>query len=482
MSETMADERLPVGILIGGQWRTEASGGAMPHVNPATGKWQRDLVVAGEAEVDEAVAAARQALPGWRAMTPQARAQMLTAIARGMRARADEIGLLTTLENGTLHRYTPDFVEFGAAWFDYYAGWPDKIVGQNFPFPGAVNYTIAEPVGAVGIFLTWNGPPGSIGMKAAAALAAGCTLVIKTPELAPFTTNVFGEICAEVGVPPGVVNILSGGGDTGYQLAKHPGVDKISFTGGPETAKEIQRACADSLTPLVLELGGKSANIVFADADLDRATADAALGICGLQGQVCNAPTRLLVQRSVHAEMVDRVVAALDAVDVGDPFAESSAMGPVISQRAVDRILGMIDAGRGEAGAELLAGGSRLEGDGFFLRPTAFAVDSNGSPLAQNEVFGPVLTILGFDDEDEAVAIANDTRYGLAAYLHTRDLSRAHRLVAQLDAGSVGVNGGTGLAGPVAPFGGFKQSGYGKEGGHEGIAEYLRTKNVNILL
>ena len=482
MTGAEQDERLPVGLFIDGDWRREASGGAMPHVNPATGHRQRDIVVAGEAEVDEAVAAARQALPGWRAVAPQRRAQLLLAVAERMRARADEIGLLTTLENGTLNRYAPVFVEFGASWFDYYDGWADKLRGEYVPFPGAINYTVSEPFGVIGIFLTWNGPPGSIGMKAAAALAAGCTLVIKTPELAPFTSNIFGEICTEVGIPPGVVNILSGGPDTGLALARHPGVDKISFTGGPETAKEIQRTCAATLTPLVLELGGKSANIVFADADLDRAVTDAAMGICGLQGQVCNAPTRLLVERPVYDEVVGRIVAQLQAVTVGDPFAEASGMGPVISERAVDRIMGMIDTAKSEAGTELLTGGQRLSLDGFYVQPTAFSVGSNGSSLAQQEVFGPVLTVLTFDDEAEAVAVANDTRYGLAAYVHTRDVSRAHRVAGQLDAGSVGVNGGTGLAGPVAPFGGFKQIGYGKEGGYEGIAEYIRTKNVNILL
>ncbi len=475
-------EQLPVGLLIGGEWVHQSSGGTIPHVNPATGRVQQQITVAGDREVDDAVAAARWALPTWRSLAPQARAAQLRRVAQGLRDRADELGTITTLENGTLHQFASSFVEFGASWFDYYAGWTDKLHGAHIPFPGSLDYTILEPYGVVGIFLTWNGPTGSIGMKAAAALAAGCTIVIKTPELAPFSTNVFGSICADAGLPPGVVNILSGASDTGYALVRHPGVDKISFTGGPETAKAIQAACAESLTPLVLELGGKSANIVFPDADIDRVVADSAAGICGLQGQVCNAPTRLLVHRSRYDEVVDRVVAALEGVTVGDPFDDTSGMGPVISERAADRIMGVIDEAKAEDGTQLLFGGRRLDGDGFYVTPTVFGVSSNASSLAQREVFGPVLATLSFDDEDEAVSMANDSVYGLAAYLHTSDLSRAHRMAAQLDAGSIGVNGGTGLAGPVAPFGGFKRSGYGKEGGVEGILEYIRTKNVNILL
>lgn len=473
---------LPTGLLIGGRWQQDSSAGTMAHVNPATGRVQAEFPVAGEAEVDAAVQAARRALPGWRALAPAERARLLHRIAAGMRERIDELALLTTYENGTLHRYASSFAEFGASWFDYYAGWTDKLNGSHIAYPGALDYTIVEPIGVVGIFLTWNGPSGSIGMKAAAALAAGCPIIIKTPELAPFTTRVFGEICTQVGLPDGVVNVLTGGADTGYALVRHPGVDKISFTGGPETAKSIQAACAEALTPLVLELGGKSANIVFPDADLERAATEAAMGICGLQGQVCNAPTRLLAHESVADELFDRVAALLAGAVVGDPFADDSTMGPVISERAADRIMGVIGAARKEEGVELVTGGTRLEQEGCYLTPTMFTARSNASPIAQREVFGPVLVALTFGDEDEAVAIANDTAYGLAAYLHTKDLSRAHRLAAALDAGSIGINGGTGLAGPVAPFGGFKQSGYGKEGGIEGILEYTRIKNVNIAL
>ncbi len=475
-------DEFPVGLLIGGKWERSSSGGMMTHTNPATGQVQAEFPIAGDSEVDAAVTAARRALPGWRSVSPQQRADLLHRVASGMRDRAPELGLLTTLENGTVNAYASSFAEFGASWFDYYAGWTDKLHGAHLPFPGALDYTIIEPVGVVGIFLTWNGPTGSIGMKAAAALAAGCTIVIKTPDLAPFTTSIFGEICSSVGIPDGVVNILSGDATTGYSLVRHPGVDKISFTGGPETARTIQAACAESLTPLILELGGKSANIVFADADLERAAADAAAGICGLQGQVCNAPTRLLLHRSVRDEVLHRVAELLDQANVGDPFAPETTMGPVISERAADRILDVIGTAREQSGTELITGGTRLSKEGYFISPTLFTAESSEGTLAQREVFGPVLVALEFGDEEEAIAIANDSVYGLAAYLHTKDLSRAHRVAAQLEAGSIGINGGTGLAGPVAPFGGFKQSGYGKEGGIEGILDYTRTKNVNILL
>jgi len=280
------------------------------------------------------------------------------------------------------------------------------------------------------------------------------------------------------------VNVISGGPDAGDALVRHPQVSKISFTGGPETAKKIQASAAESLTPLLLELGGKSANVVFADADLGRAATIAAAGMAALNGQTCIAPTRLLIEGSCYDEVVDAVVTQLGAFKLGDPFDPSTVMGPIISEGALQRILGIVEAAKSEQAGTLLCGGERVVegmGGGYFVSPAVFGGVDNSSTLAQTEAFGPVLAALRFDDEEEAIALANDTRYGLSAYLQTRDLERAHRVAHQLDAGTVWVNA-PGNPIPAAPFGGFKNSGYGKQGGRAGILEFCRIKTVSITL
>lgn len=479
-----AAETLPSGLFIGGRWIHESGGGIMEHVNPATGKVQRTFPVAGPAEVNEAVAAARQALRGFGQWSPIDRRDLLLRIAALCRRYSAEFAAIATLENGTIQSVANGVAALAAKWFEYYAGWTDKIVGEVTPGAG-LNYTRVEPYGVVAVILTWNGPTGSIGMKVAAALAAGCSVVLKPPELAPFSSNLFARISVEAGLPAGVLNVLPGGPGAGNALVGHPDVDKISFTGGPATARLVQRACADSLTPLILELGGKSPNIVFADADLEQAAMVAARRLARLAGQVCHAPTRLLIQDSVYDAVAGRVAGLLDEVRVGPPADPASAMGPVISGPACERIMSVIDQARREDAGRLLAGGTRLGGElsgGFFIRPTVFGDVDNQSPLAQQEVFGPVLAAMRFRDEDEAIELANGTPYGLAAHVQTKDLARAHRVAARLDVGNVSVNGGLPNAGPEAPFGGVKDSGYGKEGGRAGIEEYLRIKNVNVNL
>lgn len=478
------NDALPTGLLVGGEWLRESSGGTLEHVNPATGRVQRVFPVAGVAEVDASVRAARDALAVYRRWSPIERRDLLRRIADLCRRYSEEFATIASLECGMIKPVAAGMGASAASWFEYYAGWTDKIVGEVSPSEN-LNYTLVEPYGVVAVILTWNGPTGSIGMKVAAALAAGCTVVLKPPELAPFSSNLFGEICREAGLPDGAMNVVPGGPEAGNALVAHPEVDKISFTGGPETARRIQAACAESLTPLILELGGKSANLVFEDADLERAATSAANTLVRLAGQVCHAPTRLLVQDSVYEQVVGRVAEVLDSIQVGLPSDPSSAMGPVISGPACERIMSVIDHARDEKMGELLAGGKRLGGelaDGFFVRPTLFSDVDTGSPLAQKEVFGPVLSAIRFKDEEEAIRLANDTPYGLAGHVQTTNLARAHRVAAALDAGNVAINGGLVNAGPLAPFGGVKDSGYGKEGGRAGIEEYCRVKNVNINL
>lgn len=474
---------IPVGLYIGGDWIETSSAGTMEHVNPATGTVQHEFVVAGPKEIDLAVEAGRQGLEVFRRWRPSQRRDVLLRIGALLRERAEEFSTVSTLETGILRKMTASIAPVAAEWFDYYAGWADKLEGGVHPTPGTLDFSITEPFGVIAVIVSYNGPTGSIGMKVAPALAAGCAVVLKPPELAPLSSQLFAQLCVDAGLPPGVVNVVPGGRDAGEALVRHPRIDKISFTGGTATARAIQAACADSLTPLVLELGGKSASLVFDDADLERAVASVTSPIIDRCGQSCITPSRLLVQDAVYDEVVGRVTDRFQRARLGDPFDPESDMGPVVGASACDRIMGLISNAKRDGAGKLLAGGRRAAGelaDGFFIRPTAFGDVDNASELAQTEVFGPVLAILRFRDEDEAVEIANGTQYGLAAYVHTTQLSRAHRMVAELDAGSVSVNGAPGMAGPYAPFGGFRDSGYGKEGGQAGVLEFVRTKNVNM--
>jgi len=470
------------GLLIGGEWLDEASGGRLDHVNPTTGKPQASFPLAGAAEVDAAVEAARAALPAWRREAPAQRRRILVRLAELLRERGEELITVSMLECGipsTLAR-----AAITGEWIEQAAGWAERLYGDVIPTdPAVFDYTTREPVGVVAVLLTWNAPLNSLGLTVAPPLAAGCTVLLKPSELAPFTALSFGKLCLEAGIPPGVVNVLAGAGETGAALVGHPRVDKISFTGGRATARKIAATCAQTLKPALFELGGKSANLVFADADLDEAVRTT-LVFTARTGQGCTVPSRLLVHDSIYDQFVEKAAAAVQAVKVGDPFAPDTEMGPVISETACERILAMVERARAD-GATLVTGGRRGDGDlaaGFFIEPTVFADVDNASELGQEEVFGPVLAAMRFEDEEEAVALANDSPYGLAAYVHTRDISRALRLASRLEAGSVGINGGTVPGGPFAPFGGTKQSGYGKVGGLAGVLEFTRTKNVQVKL
>lgn len=472
------------GMVIGDDRAAHGGAGAYDHHDPSTGRLQAQVPLADGDDVDRAVAAARAALPGWRALSLNRRAAALHRLADLLVAHKDEAAAINALDNGT-PRAGMDSGTYTAAWVCYYAGWVDKVEGQVVPSHGGagLDYVLPEPYGVIGAIVPWNGPMMGMGQKVAPALAAGNVVVAKPPEIAPFGAIRFAELALEAGIPPGVVNVVPGGAVAGQALVAHPGVDKVSFTGGTATARKVMAAAAATLTPLALELGGKSANVIFPDADLDRAiTVAAFLGAALLSGQGCALPTRLYVHDDVYDEVVDRVVAQVEAVPVGPALDPGSVMGPVVTQAACTRILGVIERAVHEGQGRLLTGGQRLGGDlagGYFVAPSVFGEVDHASSLARDEIFGPVLSVLRFGDEEEVVAKVNDSEYGLNAYLHTADLGRAHRLAARFEVGSVVVNGFP-PGSPSAPFGGVKQSGFGREGGRAGIEEYLRPKNVFI--
>jgi len=469
------------GHLIGETWRASGDGGTFDHRYAATGQVQAQVGLAGTADVDDAVAAARRAQPGWAGLRPAKRAAVLLRLADLLEAHAEEAAVLGALDNGTPVGVMHPGI-YTAAWFRYYAGWCDKLVGETVPAGRSASSVRLEPYGVIGVVPPWNGSMMGMGQKAAPALAAGNAVVAKPPELAPFGVLRFAELALEAGLPPGVLNVVVGGATTGEALAAHPGVDKLTFTGGSAVARLVMRSASAHLTPLALELGGKSPNIVFPDADLDVAAGVAAyLGTALLAGQGCALPTRLYVHDSVYDEVVAKVVAAVEAVPVGDPLAPDTVVGPVVTEAALERILRVIGRAASD-GARLLAGGTRLGGaleHGWFVAPTVFGDVDHDSDLARHEVFGPVQAVLRFSSEDEVLAKANDSPFGLAAYLHTRDSRRIERFVRELDTGTVIVNGMGGIS-PSTPFGGTKQSGFGREGGRAGIEEMVRTKTVFV--
>jgi aldehyde dehydrogenase (NAD+) len=469
------------GHLIGGTWRTSDAAGTFPHRYAATGRVQAEVGLAGPGDVDDAVAAARQAQPAWAALSPGRRAAVLFRLADLLEAHGPEADELAALDNGTpVSVMHPGM--YTAAWVRYYAGWCDKLTGETVATGRTSASVQLHPFGVVAVIPPWNGSMMGMGQKAAPALAAGNAVVAKPPELAPFGVLRFAELAAEAGLPAGVLNVVVGGAVAGQALAGHAGVDKISFTGGSATARNLMATAATHLTPLALELGGKSPFIVFPDADLDRAAQVAALaGTALLSGQGCALPTRLYVHEDVYDQVAEKVVATLGTLSVGDPLDPVTVVGPVVSESAMERILAVIERARSD-GATLLTGGTRLGdalADGWFVAPTVFGDVDQGSDLARNEVFGPVQSILRFSTDDEVLALANDSPFGLAAYLHTADTRRIRRFVAELDAGTVAVNG-PGRMSPATPFGGTKQSGFGREGGRAGIEEMVQTRTVFV--
>ena len=473
-----------VHLHVGAEQRTTGSGGTHDHVFPATGSVQGTVPLAGVDDVHDAVQAAQQAFEHWRAWKPAERSQVLRRLGELMTRDRDELARLSVLDNGMTLSMSPMLVDLMASWTAYYAGWADKIEGRVTSVPAQqreLAYSIPEPYGVVGIILTWNGPLVSVGMKLIPALAAGNTVVMKPSELTPYATEHLMGLVREAGIPDGVVNLVLGGPETGDALVRHPLVKKVSFTGGPQTARKILASCAESLKPSVLELGGKSANVIFPDADLDTALLINAFSVFGtLSGQGCAIATRMIVHDDVYDEVADRAVAMVAGMRCGNPFDPEVTVGPVVTKEAQQRILGMIRRAESD-GAKLLIGGGIPEGlDGFFVEPTVFGDVDAHSELGQVEVFGPVLALTRFSDEDEAVRIANATEYGLASYVYTHDVGRIHRLSTRLEAGGVYVNGASPVVGCELPFGGVGISGFGREGGQEGLFEFLRTKAVAV--
>jgi acyl-CoA reductase-like NAD-dependent aldehyde dehydrogenase len=473
-------------MIIGGQ-QSQGSGESWSHVYPGTGQVTSEVRLGSATDVDAAVGAARKAAPGWRSLTGDKRRDLMFKLASLIELNSKQFAQLGTIENGSTIMTTSYLGWDAAQKFRYFGGWADKIQGRTVSTWGgpAHDYIAYEPYGVVGAIIPWNGPMFAVTMVVAPALAAGNCIVAKTPELAPYSVIRLGELFKEAGFPDGVFNVVAGGPAVGEAMVLHPGIDKIQFVGSGPTAKKVLRSAAETLKPCGLELGGKSAVIVFADADLQDAVKRGLSGAISANGQGCVNGTRLLVERPIYDKYLQMLSATAAHIPIGDPLSPSTVVGPVISEAALTRILGIVDTAVKREGGRLVTGGERLgdeRRDGFFLPITIVADVQNGSNIAQHEVFGPVLCVTPFDTEDEAIEIANGTAYGLGGYIHTQNLRRAHYVAGQLDAGMIHVNGaGEGMT-PCVPFGGMKQSGYGRLGGEEGLHEFLRVKNVWVNL
>ena len=473
-------------LIIGGHVEEQGSGDLHAHIYPGTGTVTRTFRMGSPADIDRAVEAAQAAFPAWRAMTGDKRRNLMFALAALLEAESLNMAPTLIAENGSTVMGAGYMGFDGAQKFRYFGGWADKIEGRTVSTWGgpAHDYVQYEPYGVVGVIVPWNGPIFAATMVLAPALAAGNCIVIKSPELAPYSVMRLVELIRQAGFPPGVVNLVTGGADVGAAMVSHPGIGKIEFIGSGTTAKGILTNAAQSLKPVGLELGGKSAVLVFADANLQDAAKRGLSGGISANGQGCVNGTRLLVERSVYEPFLEMLGAMAGHVTVGDPFDKASALGPVISEAALARISGMVERGVSD-GARLVCGGQRLGGDhadGTFLPLTVLADVSADSEIAKNEVFGPVLVVTPFDSEEEAVALANDSDYGLGAYVHTTNLARAHRVAGQMMAGQVQVNGSGEAMTPCVPFGGMKHSGHGRLGGIEGLREFQQVRNVWVNL
>ena len=472
-------------LYVGGEWRDAEDGATFDCINPANDEVVASCASGGEADIDAAVSAARAAFDGgkWATMMPFKRAALLNKLADLIDRDADELAQRETMNTGkTWFDSRKIEIPFCAQVLRYFAGCADKFGGRTLPArKDALQMTLKEPVGVIGAITPWNFPLLLAMWKIAPALAAGCTFVLKPASLTPLSALHFAKLCEEAGIPPGVFNVVPGSGSkAGMALVRHPGVDKIAFTGSTEVGRTVQTEAAKTSKRVTMELGGKSPNVIFGDADLKAATRGALTGIFYNKGEVCAAGSRLLVQRSVYDDVVEQLAAKAAKTTVGDPMDENTRMGPVASKAQLESALDFIESGKSE-GAKLIAGGERVGDKGCYLQATVFADVESRMRIAQEEIFGPVLSVLPFEEEEQLIALANDTRYGLAAGVWTKDIQKAMRAARALKAGTVWINTYN-LYDAGLPFGGYKESGFGRELGLEAIEGYLETKSVWIQL
>jgi aldehyde dehydrogenase (NAD+) len=473
-------------LFINNEWRPAASGKRFPVVNPATEDVIAEVAAGDAGDVDNAVRAAKACFESqaWREMSARKRGKLLFKAADLLEARLEEFSRLESAQNGKTLFEAKIELTMTVNTLRYYAGWADKIVGNTLPVDGPfLAYTLREPIGVVGAIVPWNFPLNIASWKFAPALAAGCTIILKPASETPLTALLFGEVALEAGLPPGAFNVVSGGGSTaGAALVRHPDVDKISFTGSTEVGRRIMQMASDTNKRVTLELGGKSPNIIFADADLKSAVRGAQTGIFYGKGEVCAAGSRLLVERSVHQQVIEQLADGAKKLTPGDPLDKNTRLGALVSRKQQETVLSYIKQGVDE-GATLVAGGKAVKpnGKGFFVEATVFDGVQPEMTIAREEIFGPVLAVLTFDDFEHGVKLANQTIYGLAAGIWTKDIQKAHRAAKAIRAGTVWINSYN-FYDSGAPFGGFKASGFGRDLGREALDGYLETKTVWVAL
>jgi len=470
-------------LLINNEWRDASGGKTMEVVNPATEEVCATVASATKDDVETAVQAARAALNGpWGKMSARERGRLVSRMADRLMERADEVSRLETLHNGKpIFESRQIEIPAAAECFEYYAGWADKVMGETIPVKGNyLTYTLREPLGVVAAIVPWNFPLLLAAWKVAPALACGNVVILKPASQTPLTAIALGEIAVEVGLPPGVLNVITGpGSSVGQAIVEHPGIDKIAFTGDTSTGKGIMRAAADTLKKITLELGGKSPNIVLADADVDAALRGATTGIFYGKGEVCAAGSRLLVDRSIKDEFMEKLAARAKKMVAGDPLDPKTRYGALASKKQLETVQRYVDVAKKE-GASLVAGGGRADigtGKGYFFQPTVFDKVTPEMTIAREEIFGPVLATIEFADLDEAIARANDSQYGLAAAVWTRDVKKAHYVARKLQAGTVWINTYN-VYDTAAPFGGYKASGFGREMSSHALEHYTQVKSV----